>query len=386
MMDHEEILHRCFRCGYCKLPGSFLDLNCPAYLRFRFETYSPGGRMWLLRALLREELNATPRLGEILFSCATCGNCVEHCAFRKFRDHILDAFIAGRNVLVEAGRVPRGVRDYLKAIHEGGNPWGLPREDRGRWADGLGLERYDGQDYLLLVGDVGAYDERGRKMARCLARVLTKRGVSFGILENDERTDGNEVHALGEWDLFELLARDNIAMWQDLGVKRIVTLSPHAYNAVRRLYPTLGGDYDVCHYTQLLAEKKPGDKRSSGAPPIRVTYHDPCYLGRHNEEYKAPRSVLKKLPGVRLVEMDRAQKDALCCGGGGGNFFTDVLRGGPDAPSRVRVREAQATGAEVLVVACPQCAKMLDDAVKAEDMEDRLSVMDVAEVVESRYA
>jgi Fe-S oxidoreductase len=136
-MEHAEILHRCFRCGYCKLPGSYQDLNCPSYLKYRFETYSPGGRMWLLRAWLDEEINTSERLQEILFSCAACGNCVEHCVFPKFKDDLLNAFIAGREEMVNQGTVPGLAADFFKAVNMYGNPYKLPEAERGDWAEGL---------------------------------------------------------------------------------------------------------------------------------------------------------------------------------------------------------------------------------------------------------
>ena len=151
-MEHAEILHRCFRCGYCKLPGSYQDLNCPPYLKFRFETYSPGGRMWLLRAWLDGEIETSQRLADILFSCTACGNCVEHCVFPAFKADLLDAFTAGREELVNQGAVPDAVGRYLRAIHSHGNPYNLPEADRARWADGLGIEPYSGQEYLFYVG------------------------------------------------------------------------------------------------------------------------------------------------------------------------------------------------------------------------------------------
>jgi len=385
-MEYSEILHRCFRCGYCKLPSNYIDLNCPSYLNARFETYSPGGRMWLLRAWLDGEIKTSPRFAEILYSCATCGNCVEHCVFPKFKDDILKVLIAGREELVETGAVPPAVRDYFKSIHLHGNPYKLPETDRGKWADGLDLEPYSGQEYLFYVGCVGSYDERGQKSARSVASLLKSMGVSFGILGSDERCDGNELKSMGEKSLFEVIAKENIQKYQDLGVKKIVTLTPLGYHAFKNEYPTLGGDFDVFHYSQLLerAIKNVAFKRSES--PVQVTFHDPCYLGRHNKEYKAPRKILSAVPGVQLKEMDRAEKDALCCGGGGGNVFTDILGGGPDSPARVRAREAADTGAQVLAVACPGCARMLDDAVKAESLHHKLQVMDLAELVNARLA
>jgi Fe-S oxidoreductase len=386
-MRHAEILHRCFRCGYCKLPGSYQDLNCPSYLKFMFETYAPGGRMWLLRAWLDGEIETSPHLAEILFSCAACGNCVEHCAFPEFKADLLDAFTAGREELVEQGAVPRTVANYLELIHLYGNPYGLPEADRGNWADGLGIQPYSSQEYLFYVGCPGSYDERGRRMARAVAGLLTRLDVDFGIFGEQERCDGNEVRALGETGLFERLAKENVEQWNAAGVEKIIALSPHGFHAIRNDYPRFGGAFEVHHYPQvlagLLANKKFGRKDPR---PLRVTFHDPCYLGRHNKDYSTPRAVLGALPGLELVEMERSMADALCCGGGGGNFFTDVLGGGAESASRVRVREAALTGAQILAVACPKCAKMLEDAIQAEALEEELRVMDVAELVEGRAA
>ena len=380
-MEYQEILHRCFRCGYCKLPSDYLDLNCPSYLKFRFETYSPGGRMWLLRAWLDDEIKTSPRLAEILYSCATCANCVEHCVFPKFKDDLLNAFIAGKEELVNEGAVPPQVRDYFKAIQIQGNPYKLPEAERGKWAEGLGLETYKDQDYLYYVGCVGAYDERGMKMAQAVATLLKGLGVSFGILAAQERCDGNEVKSMGEKGLFEHIARQNTDTFQTLGIKKVITLSPHAYNAFKNEYPTFGADLEVYHYSQILARLVKKETLKPVEGPLRVTFHDPCYLGRHNKEYNAPRKTLGILPNVQYMEMERARDNALCCGGGGGNFFTDILGAGPDSPARVRVREAAGMGAEILAVACPNCAKMLEDAIKAEDLEEKLQVKDLAEMV-----
>jgi Fe-S oxidoreductase len=386
-MEHAQILHRCFRCGYCKLPGSYWDLNCPSYLKFRFETYSPGGRMWLLRGWLDGEIETSPRLAEILFSCAACGNCVEHCVFPKFRADLLHAFTAGREELIDRGTVPGTVAKYLELVHLYGNPYGLPEADRGNWADGLGIQPYSGQEYLFYVGCPGSYDERGQRMARAVARLLKKWDVDFGILGERERCDGNEVRALGETGLFERLAKQNIEQFDAAGVGTILTLSPHGFHAIANEYPRFGGTFEVVHYSQVLAGLlQKGEFKQADAGPLRVSFHDPCYLGRHNKDYLTPRAVLGALPGLELAEMDRSMADALCCGGGGGNFFTDVLGSGADSASRVRVREAAETGAQVLAVACPKCAKMLEDAVQVEDLEDELRVMDIAEIVEERAA
>jgi len=382
-MEHEEILHRCFRCGFCKLPGDYSDINCPAYLRYRFESFSPGGRMWLLRAWLDKKIEADARLQEVLFSCATCNNCVEHCIFSKFRDQILSAFIAAKEEMIEQGTVPPPVRDYLTTLFEHGNPYKMPRKKRGDWAQDLGLESYAGQEYLFYVGDVGAFDARGSEIARSVAGLLDKLGLSFGILRAQEGSDGNDAKALGESELFRHLAEQNIKIFNKLGVQKIITLSPHGYNAIKNDYPELDGRFQVFHYTQLLASllsTTDRQVRSGAAKSRRVTFHDPCYLGRHNQDYESARQVLAALPGIELAEMHRSKSDALCCGGGGGNFFTDLVSSGPETSAKVRVKEAADSGAEVLVTACPICTLMFEDAVKSQNLEGRLQVREISEL------
>jgi len=383
-MQHEEILHRCFRCGYCKLPGDYSDINCPAYLRYRFESFSPGGRMWLIRAWLDGAVEADERLQEVLFSCATCNNCVEHCIFPKFKDQILQAFIAAKEKMVEQGSLPPPVRDYLTTLYKHGNPYKMPQKKRGDWAADLGVEKYANQAYLFYIGDVGSFDERGVQIARSAAKLLGRLGASFGILAAREGPDGNEARALGETELFRHLAEQNIKVFKELGVEKMITLSPHGYNAFKNDYPELGGRFQVFHYTHLLISLLTGtgiSEQPDSGPSRRVTYHDPCYLGRHNQDYETVRQILGLLPGIELVEMGRCKADALCCGGGGGNFFTDLVCSGPETSARVRVREAADTGAEILVTACPMCTVMLEDAVKSQNLEDRIQVRELSELV-----
>ena len=382
-MEHADVIHRCFRCGYCKFTQDYEDFNCPTYRKFWFETYSPGGRMWLLRAWRSGEVQSSERLAEIFYSCVTCGNCVEHCAL-KFKEDIVKIFIEAREEMVDQGLAPPPVRDYLKGIHAHGNPYKESGADRGKWAEGLGIETYSDQEYLFYVGCVGSYDERGTKIARSVAELLKRAGVSFGILGEKEKCDGNEVKVLGESELFRSLVEENTRLFNDLGVKKIITLSPHGYNAFRNEYPSLGGAIEVMHYTQALAGLAKAGKIELSESKTTVTYHDPCYLGRHNDVFDEPRSLLKSIPGVRLKEMGKIKNNALCCGGGGGNFFTDIIGGGENSPSRTRIREAAATGAEILAVACPTCAKMFEDAVKDEALEGTIAVKDISEIALAR--
>jgi Fe-S oxidoreductase len=384
-MKYEEIVHRCFRCGYCKFTEDYHEFNCPSYRKFRFETFSPGGRMWLIRAWLQNEIGTSDRLQQILFSCATCANCVEHCVF-TFKDDLVNIFVAARERLVDEGRVPPTVRDYLKNIRISGNPYKEPAAERGKWAESSSVEPFGGQEYLFYIGCVGAYDERARRIARAVGDLFLGAGLSFGILGEKEQCDGNEVKALGESGLFRHLAEQNIDQFKEIGVRKVITLDPHGFNAFRKDYKDLGATFEVSHYSQVLAHLIRSGKISMKPLETRVTFHDPCYLGRHNGIYDAPRDVLGSIPGMELVELQQNRANALCCGGGGGNFFTDVLGGGEDSPSRIRVRQARQTGAEVIAVSCPQCARMLDDAVKAEDLGGRLEVLDISEIVKRALA
>jgi len=377
-----DIIHRCFRCGYCKFPVNWMDVNnCPAYARYRMETYSCGGRLWLTRAWLMNEIKWTDHLAHILYSCTACKNCEVKCPL-GFNVDILNMIRAAKGEMVELGRIPVEARDFLENIQVHGNPYGIPRSKRGDWMGETQVESYHGQEYLYYVGCVGAYDTRAQEAAGKLARLLQKAGVSFGVLGKEERCDGNEIKNMGEGDLFEMMAQDNISMLKDLGVKKIVTLSPHSYNALKNDYPSYGGDFEVMHYTQLLQKLlEDGKLKPSVEIFAVVTYHDPCFLGRWNAEYDAPRRVLMSIPGMRLMEMERNRESSLCCGGGGGNFCMDLLGGSPDSPARRRVREASATGAGILAVACPQCLSILEDAAKVEGLDVKLIVKDVGEII-----
>jgi Fe-S oxidoreductase len=380
-MEHAEIVHRCFRCGYCKLPTDYQDFNCPPYRQFGFDTYSSGGRMWLINAWLNHEIKISERYAEILFSCVACGNCKEQCVYPKFKDDLLDIFEEARAELVTEGLIPPAVRDYFKAISANGNPYKAPQEVRGKWAERTEIQPFSDQEYLFYVGCVGSYDDIGIKMARSVGSLLHESGLSIGILGSQEICDGNEVKVLGETGLFSQLAENNIRKFKEKGVKKIITLDPHALNVFKKEYPKLGGNFEVRHYTEILSRLVKDRRIPLSEYKMRVTYHDPCYLGRYNHVYEAPRDVLKAIPGLELVEMDLSRVNSFCCGGGGGNFFTDILGVGEDSANRVRIRQALETGAQIMAVACPSCAKMLTDAVKTEEQEDELEIVDIGEMV-----
>jgi len=372
-------IHRCFRCGYCKFPTDYSSFNCPPYRRFRFDTYSTGGRLWLINAWLKGEVDWSEHLAEILYTCTTCKNCAEQCPM-KFAPDIVEWIVQARSDMVEKGRIPPRVARFFEAVNGYGNPLKLLRSDRAAWANGT-KPYSSGDEYLLYIGCLGSYDENGQKMAKSLVHVLRTAGVSFGILGNDEECCGNEIYMLGEMGLFQNLAEKNSQKFKELGVKKVVTLCPHGYNAMKNNYRAPGGSFEVYHYTQLLSELVNKNKIKPSRNKVKVTYHDPCLLGRYNNIYDEPRKVLQSVPGLKLMEMERNRKDAFCCGGGSGNFIMDLLAGDKDSPARVRVREACATGADTLVVACPSCMTMLNDAVKTEELDGKLKVKDISQII-----
>jgi Fe-S oxidoreductase len=183
-----------------------------------------------------------------------------------------------------------------------------------------------------------------------------------------------------------MLAGKNINKFKELEVKKVVTLCPHAYNVMKNHYPALGGSFQVYHYTHLLADLIRKGKMKLSSNKAKVVYQDPCFLGRYNQVYEEPRKVLSSITGLELAEMERNRRDSFCCGGGGGNFVMDLLAGSEESPSRVRVREAHAAGADTLAVACPSCLTMLSEAAKSEDLDGKLAVKDIAQVVKESLA
>jgi Fe-S oxidoreductase len=378
---YKNIIHRCYRCGYCKFSSDYAYFNCPTYNKYYTETHAPGGMLWLIRAMMMKEIEITPQLANILYTCTMCANCVDKCPI-EFSKDIVNMMVAGRRILVEQSVIPKLANQYLKNLFQHGNPWSEPQSKRGDWAKNTGIQTYNQQnEYLFYIGDIGSYDPRVNKVARCAAEILKKAGVNFGILGAEEHTDGNDIRQLGEQGLFHYFAEKNLRIFQDKKVKKICTLSPHAYNTLKNDYPGIGGKFEVFHYTHLLeqciAQNRIVFKKTPGK---KVTFHDPCFLGRWNNEYETPRVILKGIPAVELVEMDRNKKDAFCCGGGGGNFYTDLVGSGKNSPARKRIQEAISTGANILAVTCPGCMIMLEDARKAENLEDKIEVKDIAEI------
>lgn len=314
-----------------------------------------------------------------LWDCTTCSTCTARCP--KEVDP-MEVMIALRSAVVEGGRIPSTVKAALQSVFTQGNPLALSREDRDAWVGDLPVCRVSdkpGAEYLYFVGCTPSYDPRIQNVSRTIVRALNQAGVDFAILGQEESCCGSEVRRLGEAGLFEMLVEENLEAWQGFGVTKVVTTSPHCYNTLKNDYPA--GALLSMHYTELIEELlREGRLVFRGEVKKTVTYHDPCYLGKHNQIYDAPRAILKNVPGLRFIEMDRSRERSLCCEGGGGRMWLE----GTNIEERLahqRVQEAIDTGAELLATACPFCVLTLEDAVKIRGLEDRIQVVDIMELV-----
>jgi Fe-S oxidoreductase len=314
-----------------------------------------------------------------LWDCTTCNTCTSRCP--KEVDP-MEVMIGLRSAVVEGGRIPNTVKVALQSVFTQGNPLTFSREDRAAWVGDLPvrfLGDEPGAEFLYFVGCTPSYDPRIQKITRALVRAFDTAGVEFGILGREENCCGSEVRRLGEAGLFEMLVEENMELWKEYGIRQVVTTSPHCYNTLKRDYPQ--GVLQVMHYTELVAQLlQQGRLALSGSVDARVTYHDPCYLGKHNGIFDAPRSILKRIPGLKFVEMDRSRERSLCCEGGGGRMWLE----GTNIEERLahqRVQEAIDTGAEILATACPFCVLTLEDAVKTRGLEDQIRVLDLMELV-----
>jgi Fe-S oxidoreductase len=361
-----EAFKRCFQCGLC-------DVVCPWNRVTKFS----------MRKIVREAtFGLTEIESEDIWRCTTCGRCPQQCP-RDVRQ--IDSGVALRRVATEYGVFPKAVkavRTVSASLSDEGNPLGESREKRAAWAEGLSVNEFsEGMEVLYFPCCYPSYDARLKKVARATAAILQKAGVEFGILGSKENCCGESIRKTGDEELFKRLARENIKAFVDKGVKKILVSSPHCYHTLKNEYPDFRVNFEVVHISEYLFQLL-RDKRLelTGEYGKKVTYHDPCYLGRHNGLFEEPREVLKRVPGLGLVELPESRAESLCCGGGGGRVWMETQKG--ERFSDLRIEQAMGVGAEVLATSCPYCITMFEDSRLTLNAAEKIEVKDITEIVQ----
>jgi Fe-S oxidoreductase/nitrate reductase gamma subunit len=381
-------LHTCTECGRC-------DLLCPALKSGK--PLSPKE----LTVNLRNHLNASqgevpasspsvPALlggviqDETLWSCTTCGACEEECPVMiEYVNKVIDL---RRGLVLTEDRYPKELTQAFKSLETNSNPWGFGRDARADWAEELDLKLWDKEnptEYLYFVGCNGSFDNRGKKIATAVVASLKSAGVDFSILGKQEGCTGDPARRAGNEYLFDMLATQNAETFNQQGVRKIITHCPHCFNSLKHEYPEFGAHLDVIHHSELLSQLiregkiAPGEKSEE-----QVVVHDSCYMGRHNQVYEAPRDVLSaKVQGSGIREVETSRERGSCCGAGGGRFLLEEKIG--DKMSHNRVDELLQADPDTIAVSCPFCVLMLEDALKAKGLQDKVKVKDISEMLDT---
>ena len=373
----------CMRCGGAWHRALQLGRGNPSHpgissrpmRRVLWREHSPVGDIRLMSR------NEKTEVDENFWYCTTCRACLEVC---PIYGATFEAVTKKRVVAVEEGtRVPKLLNQTLEKLFKYDNPWESSKKNRGAWADDLEIpnltKRGVEADLCYFVGCTTSFDDTAQRIAQSFSSVLKAAGVDFGILGKKEPCCGDIARRVGELGLFEEQKDGCEELFEKYDITELVTSSPHCFHTFKNEYPD--AEFRARHYTLMLQElMKEGKLRFKKGLEAKVTYHDPCYLGRHNRIFDEPREVIGSIPGINLVEMPNHRENSLCCGGGGGRMWQDIPQGEMKM-SEVRIREAEATGAEIVITACPLCLIMLEDARKAASIKEPFRVMDLNELV-----
>ena len=360
-----EAFKLCYQCGLC-------DVVCPWNRVRKFS----------MRKIVREAtFGLTDIESDDIWLCSTCGTCPQQCP-RDVRQ--IESGISLRRLATEYGvfaKTAKPVRGVSASLTAEGNPLSEKRADRAKWAEGLSVKPFNEEmEILYFSGCYLSYDPRLKKVAAATANILNKAGIDFGILGAKENCCGESIRKTGDEELFKRLAKENIKNFIDAGVKKILVSSPHCYHTFKNEYPEFMVNFEVVHITQYLAELvNEGRLELTKEYDQKVTYHDPCYLGRHNGIYDEPREVLKKIPGLELNEMPESRDTSLCCGGGGGRIWMETLKG--ERFSDIRLAQAVSVGAEVLATSCPYCITHFEESRLTLEDSESFVIKDITEIV-----
>jgi Fe-S oxidoreductase len=413
LKDFAAEMDRCSSCSYCKwIPFDQMKSwrfakNCPSIAYHNFNSYSARGRYLVARSLLYGQSKYTDTVRKVVYSCLTCGSCDVSCKVCRYNLEPLEMVRELKFSLVEDGQCLDEHQVIIKSLNKEGNTMGAARSERGAWAKGLDVKRFPDEkaEVLFHTGCRMSYDEELQKNARAAVRILLDAGVDLGIMGEHEMCCGGRIYNMGYREEFNKFAQSNINAWAKAGVKTIVTSCSDGYHTIKRLYPKLGSQVEVLHTLEYIDRLvKEGQLKFRKEIRLTVTYHDPCHLGRQGEPYvpwdgvekkikgqvivyepkkpryngawgiyDPPRDILKSIPGVELVEMERIREYSWCCGAGGG--VREAYPEYSNWTATERITEAKSTGAEALVTACPWCERNFLDA---GDMK----VLDIIELVQ----
>ncbi len=360
-LSQKHKLLECIHCGICT--GS-----CPVARKANLNI-----RRYMREVSVNGKLTIHPQ--DELWSCTTCATCGLRCP-KEMSPY--DFLIDMRSLAVEEGQIATTLRDALESIFKNGNPWGRIRNKRSEWSQSLYIKHASQSiEYLYFVGCTSAYDPRVQDVTKSLVKCFEKAEVNFGTLGDEENCCGNEVYGMGEKGLFDFLVEENVKLFNKYNVKKLITNCPHSYHSFKNRYGQTS--FEVLHHSQLLADLISKGKLAFSKELNKIViYHDPCFLGKQNGVYDEPRKVIESIPGVKLVEFERSRERSLCCEGGGGRMWIDISG---ERLAEVRVKDAAEAGAEVLAIACPFCLLTFEDAVKTTGLENKVQILDIAELV-----
>ncbi len=359
-----DAFKNCYQCGLC-------DAVCPWN---RVRTFS-------MRKIVRQaSFGLTDIETEDIWRCTTCGRCPKRCPRGVGQ---IESGVALRRIATEYGVFPSGVksvRSISASLVAEGNPLNEARSKRANWAEGMDAPSFaEGMEILYFPGCYLSYDPRLKRVARATAYILKKAGVDFGILGERESCCGESIRKTGDEELFKRLAKENIKTFVDAGVKKILVSSPHCYHTFKNEYPEFMVNFEVVHISQFLLELLAGGRLAiAGRYAKKVTYHDPCYLGRHNGIFEEPREILKRA-GVELLEMADCRLDSLCCGGGGGRIWMETPK--EERFSDLRLDQAVSVGAETLATSCPYCITNFEDSRLNREGGEQIEIRDITEII-----
>ena len=415
--DFSAEMDRCSQCSYCKwIPFDQVKSwrfakNCPSVAYHNFNSYSARGRYAVARSLINRQSGYSDTVREIVYTCLTCGSCDVSCKVCRYNLEPLEMVRELKFKLVQDGQCLDEHLEIINNLKREGNSLGRPRGERGSWADGLDIPRLPAEkaEILFHAGCRYSYDESLQKSAREAVLLLKNAGVNLGILGEHELCCAGRIYSMGYRDEFNRLAAANITTWNKAGVKTIITCCADGYHAFKRLYPKLGSQVEVFHISEYLERFiQEGKLKFRNDLPMTVTYHDPCHLGRQGEPYipwkgvekkikgqiivydpkkpryngawgvyDAPRNVLRAIPGVKILEMERIREYSWCCGAGGG--VREAYPEFSNWTASERIAEARSTGAEALISACPWCEANFKEAIGA--LGDSMKVYDIIDLV-----